>query len=100
MKIGTIGRGLGVLVAMVAATSVAGPLNLKQVPGSAKWVAHVDFDAMRESKVVQKAVAAHKAEHKNADAGLKMVQALTGIDLCNDLQGVTLYGPEVGTRDG
>jgi len=92
-----MGKALGLMVALAtAASAFAGPLDLKQVAGSAKWLAHVDFDAMRESTVVQKAVAAHKAEHKHAEAHLKMVQALTGIDVCNDLHGATLYGPEVG----
>ena len=40
---------------VVAGYASAAPLNPKQVAKEAKWVAHVDVDAMRESIVVKKA---------------------------------------------
>lgn len=76
------------------------PLEVKQVAANAKWLGHVDFDAIRDSTVAQKAVAAHLEKHEHAKSRLKLVETLTGIDLCHDLHGLTFYGPEVGKHTG
>ncbi len=80
--------------------ALAVPLNMKQVSDDARWVGHVDFDAMRDSVVVKKAIKKHMARHKNAEAHLKMAQAMIGIDPRQDLHGATFYGKQVGKHTG
>ena len=93
------GFGLGLTLA-VASLAYAAPLNLKQVSDDAKWVGHVDFDALRDSVVVKKAMEKHLAKHKNAETHLKMVQGLIGMDPRKDLHGATFYGNEIGKHEG
>lgn len=78
----------------------AAPLELKQVAAGAKWLGHVDFDAVRESIVVQKAMAKHMEKHKNAEVHFKMIQALVGMDPRTDLHGATFYGTQIGKHTG
>jgi hypothetical protein len=78
----------------------AAPLEFKHVAADAKWLAHVDFDAMRDSIVVKKAVAKHEAKHKNAEAKLKMVEAMIGMNPKKDLHGATFYGKMIGKHEG
>jgi hypothetical protein len=87
-------------VLAVGLQAEAAPLEVKQVAANAKWLGHVDFDAIRDSTVVQKGFAAHMEKHPQAKGHLKLVQGLTGIDLCHDLHGLTFYGPEVGKHTG
>ena len=42
-------------LALLAAVGQAAPLDTKNVAADAKWVVHVDVDAVRDSLVVQKA---------------------------------------------
>ena len=97
-------RILGSLI-VVSVVGVAGfvveadaaPLDLKHVAADAKWLAHVDIDAMRESIVVQKAMEKHKSKH----AGRKeMVKKWLGMDPDKDLHGMTFYGKEIGKHKG
>lgn len=83
----------GALAPFVAAD--AAPLDLKHVSGEAKWLGHLDFDAMRKSVVVQKAMERHKQSGRMAMAG-----AMLGMDLEKDLRGLTFYGREVGRHEG
>ena len=89
-----------VLGILVGSQAFAGPLNLKQVSDDAKWVGHVDFDALRDSVVVKKAMEKHLAKHKNAEAHMKMVQGLIGMDPRKDLHGATFYGMAIGKHKG
>jgi hypothetical protein len=75
--------------------SNAAPLDLRHVSVDAAWLGHVDFDAMRESIVVQKAMAEHKhAGHK------EFIEKTLRIDPDKDLHGMTFYGKEIGKRKG
>jgi hypothetical protein len=83
-----------------SANLAAAPLEFKQVAADAKWLAHVDFDAMRDSIVVKKAVAKHEEKHKKAEAHLKMVEAMIGMNPKQDLHGATFYGKVIGKHVG
>jgi hypothetical protein len=83
------------------ATAVqASPLDLKDVPADAKWVAHVDFDAARSSQVVQSfsqqcGTIWPKLREKAATLGQKI-----GLDQCGDLHGITIYSAKLEPGNG
>jgi hypothetical protein len=84
------------IVWSVASGAPAAPLELKQVAADAKWLAHVDIDAVRASTVVQKAWTAGLQKYQDADNKLSFVQAMLNMDLTKDVRGITLYGREIG----
>jgi hypothetical protein len=81
------------LLALYAYVGQAAPLDTKNVAADAKWVAHVDVDAVRDSKIVQKAFAACP-ELKESGKHFDELRDKIGIDLRKDLHGLTLYGPD------
>ena len=83
------------LLAFVAEAQ-AKPLDLKHVAADSKWLGHVDFDAMRDSFVVQKAM----EKHHMAAWGLAIAQNATGMKSREDLHGLTFYGKEIGKHTG
>lgn len=89
-----------VLFLGLCAKSQAAPLDLKHVPATAKWLAHVDVDALRSSTVVQKMWKKTVETHKQAEAHLGMVNAFLGTDLRSDLHGMTFFGNEIGKHTG
>ena len=95
----------GLMMAMAATLWLGGPasaepLKLDQVAADATWVGHVDFDALRDSTVVQKAMAKHQEKHKHAEAHLKIVETVIGMDPRKDLHGATVYGTAIGKHNG
>ena len=78
----------------------AAPLDLKHVAAEAKWLGHVDVDAIRESTVVQKAWKKHLEMDKQAEQRLGMLKQFTGLDLTQDIHGLTFYGKAVGKHEG
>ncbi len=74
----------------------AEPLNLKQVPAEAKWVVHVDVDAMRESQVVQNAYYKVADLCGEAEKLLDKVRDFVAMDPRNDLHGITVGGTVIG----
>jgi hypothetical protein len=91
-----------VMVAVLGFGSLvqAAPLELKHVCANAKWVLHLDVDAVRASTVVQKGY--HKCidMHQEAAQHLDKVRDTIGMDLRKDLHGITAYGPQVGKHAG
>ena len=71
----------------------AAPFQAKDVAADAKWVVHVDVDAIRDSKVVQKAFQTCPLL-KDSGKHFDNLRQHIGIDLRKDLHGVTLYGPD------
>lgn len=89
------------VVAWVAAAVVqAAPLEPKHIGADAKWVVHVDVDAMHDSTLVTKAYEKEAARHENADKWLASVVERTGMDPTKDLHGVTAYGSKPGEGQG
>jgi hypothetical protein len=88
------------IIGLLAARPVeAGPLKSKDVAAGAKWVVHVDFDAMRDSKLGatfrEKCLANEDAQHK-----IKKCQEDTGVDLTKDMHSVTLYDTKFVEHSG
>jgi hypothetical protein len=87
-------------VLVVAGYVSAAPLNPTQVAKDAKWVAHIDADAMRESIVVKKAYEKAMAECKPLIQSIPKLHDMFGMDPRKDLHGVTVYGPTPGKPQG
>ncbi|MCE9555805.1 MAG: hypothetical protein K8T91_20855 [Planctomycetes bacterium] len=91
------------LVAIVGLLAIqpldAAPLKTKDVAAGAKWVAHVDFDAMRESKLGgvfrEKCLGNEDAQRK-----IKKFQEDTGVDPTKDMHSVTLYDTKFVEHSG
>lgn len=69
----------------------AAPLDPSTVAADAKWLVHVDVDALRDSKVVKHA---HDEimKHDIVKTVLVMIKEATGCDLEHDIHGATAYG--------
>ncbi len=79
------------LLALVC-TTVAGaaPLDRQSIPGSARWVLHIDGQAFWASQLGQHIVSGlDPADTHKRNA----VKELMGSDIIDDLHGITLYGP-------
>jgi hypothetical protein len=85
---------------LAAVTAQAAPIDFKAVPAEAKWLAHVDVDAMRSSMVVQKMYHMAAEKCKDLDVHMDKVKEHLGLDPRKDLHGMTLYGPRVGEHRG
>lgn len=88
------------VVGLLAIRSVdAAPLKSKDVAADAKWVMHVDFDAMRESKlggvVREKCLASEDVQRK-----IKKFQEDTGVDPTKDMHSATLYDTKFVEHSG
>jgi hypothetical protein len=90
------------MVALLGLTAIARsePVELKQVPADAKWLIHVDVDAMREATVIQKAYHKCMEMHKDAQKHFDKVREMLGLDLKKDLHGITIYGKDLDRHHG
>jgi hypothetical protein len=94
-----LGAVVAVLFALTARVQ-AKPLDLRQVPAGAQWVAHVDVDTMRGPDVFEKAYAAVAERWSDADAALQSLRVEFGLDLAKGLHSITLYGNQFGKPTG
>lgn len=85
---------------LAAQVAQAEPLKFSEVGGDARWVAHVDFDAIRASTVVKRAYLKIKLKHPNLESHLAMVKGFIGMNPLMDVQGMTFYGPGYGKHQG
>lgn len=88
------------VVAAWCATAQAAPLNLKQVAADAKWLVHLDVDAMRESSLVERAYLAGSQQWSQVELWLSIASYEVGVDPRVDLHGVTLFGTRLGKLEG
>lgn len=86
IALGTVG-----LLASIGISSSAAPLDLSTVAADAKWLVHIDFDALRESKVAQHA-REELMKHDLAATVMGIIKEATGMDVEKDLHGATAYG--------
>jgi hypothetical protein len=78
---------LGLLA--LAAPLLGGELQPSQVPDTAKWQLHADFDAMRASVTGKAVFARIEAEHGTQ---LRAFKRMFSIHPLHDLRGITLFG--------
>lgn len=94
---------LGIIAAVFSVFTAqvqAGPLDLRQVPADAQWVAHVDVDAMRGPAVFGKAFEAVAEHWSDVPARLQCLRDEFGLDLANGLHSITLCGNHFGDPTG
>ena len=83
-----------VLTCTWATWSMAAPLNTKQVPADAKWIVHVDVDAMRESGLVRMAYERGLERIDAIERHAEQFCLMLGINPEDDLHSLTLYGKQ------
>jgi len=77
----------------------AQPFDAREVPADAKWVLHLDMDAVQASKVGAM-LTAKLDKDPRAQAGLNEVQILSGMKIPQDLHDVTIYGKDFTPEGG
>ncbi|HEX2971526.1 MAG TPA: hypothetical protein VHP11_04300 [Tepidisphaeraceae bacterium] len=83
---------LGLLaLTLLASQAQAAAFNPKQVPADAKWVLHVDVDAVKESSA-GKLLLKELDKREDFQQGITNFQVWAGVKLPEDLHDVTLYG--------
>jgi ribosome-associated translation inhibitor RaiA len=80
-----------VALALITAYANANPYQATNIAADAKWVIHVDVDAIRDSQIVKKAFDACP-ELKNAGPVFDLIRGRIGVDLRKDLHGILAYG--------
>ncbi len=73
----------------LAAPLHAGEIVPSQVPASAKWLAHADLDAMRDSETGKTVFSRIEDDHGDQ---LKAFKRMFSVHPLTDLRGITLYG--------
>lgn len=91
---------LAVVLGGLALPVQAEPLDLKEVSADAKWVVHVDVDALRLSTVMQRAYAKEVSQWKDVKNRMAAIRDQMCMDPTTDLHGITLYGPKPGHTEG
>ena len=87
------------LVSSIGSVVRAEPLDLHQVSAGATWLAHIDFDAVRNAEVAKK-ISDEWLRRDKAQRGLRWMRERFGIDLTTDLHSITLYGDRLVRGDG
>jgi hypothetical protein len=77
------------LAALAGFSLHAAELNPSQIPDSAKWLLHADFDAMRSSQTGKAVFKQIDAEH---GAKLRALKRMFSLHLVNDTRDITLFG--------
>jgi len=84
---------------LVSSAVFGGALDTKVVGGGAAWVAHVDVEAMLTSELGKMFLA--EAEKKEGFAqGMLDIEKTLGFDPLEDIRGITVYGPQLGSEEG
>jgi hypothetical protein len=91
---------VAVVLGFAATVAKAEPLDFKEVSAQAKWVAHIDVDAMRASTVVEKAYYKVTETFQDAEKHIEAAGGRLGLDVRKDLFGLTLYGSKIGKPEG
>ena len=82
---------------LFASTVMAGPLDTAKVPRDAKWVIHVDYEALSETAVMEKL---REARPQIVQQVRGWLQERYGIDPREDLHGVTLFSDTYDAHTG
>ena len=85
-----MGKWIG-LVGLAAGSAWAGPLDLAQVGGDAPFVAHIDVDSIKNSRIGH-FILGELSKDKEAVNGLAALDAMFHFDVTEDLKGLTLLG--------
>ena len=83
---------------ILASAAFAGPIAKDQVSADAKWVAHLDVEALLASQIVQTILA--EEQKKGLAEKLAKFTETFGLDPLKDLRSVTLWGETFGPAGG
>lgn len=78
-----------------SAVAQAASVDFADIPAGAKWFAHADVDAMRDSTLVERAYYQVIQEHPQAEGHFDQVEAVSGMDVRQDLHSLTFYGTKI-----
>jgi hypothetical protein len=84
---------------LVPVAGRADPFDPKMIPADAKWVAHIDFDAARNTKSFA-AVRDEMMTNEDFRAKLDQIKDLTGLSIPDDVNDITLFGKASGDDAG
>ena len=82
---------MALIAGLAAGTTWAGPLDVTQVAGDAPFVAHVDVDALKNSRIGN-FILGELSKDSEAVNGLAALDAMFHFDVTEDLKGLTLVG--------
>ena len=88
-----------VLLAGFGPLAWAEPLDCSQVGSGAKWLVHVDFDALRAAKTAQR-VGEVLIRQEAPKQQLEQIRQALGMDPTKDVQSVTFYGSKLKALSG
>jgi hypothetical protein len=97
MKVFTAGFAA---LTLMAAVAQAAPFDAKNISADAKWVVHVDVDAVRDSQIVKKSFETCPVLKNEAGKHFDKIVAELGLDLRKDLHGITIYGCDTDKDHG
>ncbi|NUQ66625.1 MAG: hypothetical protein HUU20_29535, partial [Pirellulales bacterium] len=83
-----------------AATTQAAPVEFQEIPAGAKWLAHVDVDAMRDTTLVPRAYHQVVQEHPEAERHFEKVREISGMDPRQGLHSLTFCGTKISEEQG
>lgn len=98
VKQALIGAALLAGIGMGLSDAHAKPFDSKSVASDAKWVLHVDIDAMSKTQAWKLVEAKLKNDPKYVQ-GKAVVERIGKIRLPDDLHDVTLFGPSFGEKE-
>jgi hypothetical protein len=87
------------LLVGVSTYALADPLDGNQVAADARWVVHIDLDAVKTATLAEKAQK-RWLSNESVRQQLAAVKMLTGVDPAKDLHGVTFYGTRLAQDTG
>src|SRR6056297_531668 len=92
--------GAILLAITVAGTAWAEPFRREHVAEDATWVVHIDGDAVRQSLVMQRLWQREIGGWEDVEGRIAAIVDQMCMDPSQDLSGILVYGPELGSPDG
>ncbi len=89
---------LAALVVLTAATARAAPFDPAAVPADARWVVHLDMDALRPTKLWQ-VIDDQLVGNEAFGSKMGLFEQGSGMRFPRDLHGVTFYGHAAGDAE-
>ena len=87
------------LVLALGSQASAEPLDHKQVSAEAKWMVHVDFDALRAAKTAQR-IGDAWLRRDSSKRHLEEIRKATGMGPTRDVHSISFYGSRFQRLDG
>ena len=85
------------VVALIAAAAPAEPFRPQRVPSDAKWVMHIDLQAIVNSNAGQLVI--EEARQRGLDEKIEAVKSLYGVNPLVDFRSITLFGTGYQPQD-